>query len=79
MRSSAVEFSTDNKETLNRLTKLFHSKNFLIVSFQMDEKRMGEDIIYHVTMVIKLKKSNDEGTLLTLLQDFDDVTIHRIE
>ena len=79
MKSSVVEFSTHNKETLNRLTKLFHSKNFLIVTFQMDEKRIGEDIIHHVTMVIKLKKSNDEGTLLTLLQDFDDVTIHRIE
>ena len=36
-------------------------------------------IVYHATMVIKLKKSNDEGTLLTLLQEFDDVTIHRIE
>ena len=79
MRSSVVEFTTDNKETLNRITKLFHSRNFLIVSFQMSEKRMMESLVYHVTMVIKLKKSNDEGTLLTLLQDFEDVTIHRIE
>lgn len=79
MKSSVLEISTDNKETINRLTKVFHSKNFLIVSFQMNENRMGEGISYHVTMVIKLKKSNDEGTLLTLLQNFDDVTIHRIE
>lgn len=79
MRSSVVEFTTDNKETLNRITKLFHSRNFLIVSFQMGEKRMMESLVYHVTMVIKLKKSNDEGTLLALLQDFEDVTIHRIE
>ena len=79
MKSSIVEFSTDNKETLNRITKLFHSKNFLIVSLQTKENRTGESIVYHATMVIKLKKSNDEGTLLTLLQEFDDVTIHRIE
>ena len=79
MKSSIVEFSTDNKETLNRISKLFHSKNFLIVSLQMKENRIGESIVYHATMVIKLKKSNDEGTLLTLLQEFDDVTIHRIE
>lgn len=79
MRSSVVEFTTDNKETLNRITKLFHLRNFLIVSFQMNEKRMMESLVYHVTMVIKLKKSNDEGTLLALLQDFEDVTIHRIE
>lgn len=79
MKSSIVEFSTENKETLNRITKLFHSKNFLIVSLQMKENRIGESIVYHATMVIKLKKSNDEGTLLTLLQEFDDITIHRIE
>ena len=79
MKSSIVEFSTENKETLNRITKLFHSKNFLIVSLQMKENRTGESIVYHATMVIKLKKSNDEGTLLTLLQEFDDITIHRIE
>jgi putative Mg2+ transporter-C (MgtC) family protein len=79
MKSSAVEFSTDNKETLNKLVKKFNSKDFMIVSFQMDERRVSEAISYHVTMVIKSKKNNNEGTLLAQLQDFEDVTIHRIE
>ena len=79
MKSSAVEFSTDNKETLNQLVKKFNSKDFMIVSFQMDERRVSEVISYHVTMVIKSKKNNNEGTLLAQLQDFEDVTIHRIE
>ena len=79
MKSSAVEFSTESKETLNQLVKKFNSKDFLIVSFQMDERRVSEAISYHVTMVIKSKKNNNEGTLLAQLQDFEDVTIHRIE
>lgn len=79
MKSSVVEFSTNNKETLNQLTQTFHSKNFMIVSFQMNEKTIGETTLYHVTMIIKSKKSNDEGTLLKHLQDFKDVTIHKIE
>ena len=79
MKSSVVEFSTDNKETLNRLSKTFHSKEFLIVSYQMNERQTGDTTVYHVTMVIKSKKSNDEGKLLAHLQDFADVTIHRIE
>ena len=79
MKSSAVEFSTDNKETLNQLVKKFNSKDFMIVSFQMDERRFSEAISYHVSMVIKSKKNNNEGTLLAQLQDFEDVTIHRIE
>ena len=79
MKSSAVEFSTESKETLNKLVKKFNSKDFMIVSFQMDERRVSEAISYHVTMVIKSKKNNNEGTLLAQLQDFEDVTIHRIE
>lgn len=79
MKSSGVEFSTESKETLNQLVKKFNSKDFMIVSFQMDERRVSEAISYHVTMVIKSKKNNNEGTLLAQLQDFEDVTIHRIE
>ena len=79
MKSSAVEFSTESKETLNQLVKKFNSKEFLIVSFQMDERKVSETTTHHVTMVIKSKKNNNEGTLLAQLQDFEDVTIHRIE
>ena len=79
MKSSAVEFSTESKETLNQLVKKYNSKDFLIVSFQMDERRVSEATSYHVNMIIKSKKNNNEGTLLAQLQDFEDVTIHRIE
>ena len=60
MKSSMVEFSTDNKETLNRMAKKFNSKEYNIVSYQLDEKRLGEVTTYYVTMVIKSKKYNDE-------------------
>lgn len=79
MKSSVVEFSTDNKETLSRLSKKFNTKDYLVVSFQMDEQTVAETTTYHVTMVIKSKKNNNEGALLSYLQDFKDVTIHRIE
>ena len=79
MKSSVVELTTNNKETLNQLAKKFNSKDFHIVSFQMDEKSVGEITSYHVTMVIKSKKNNNEGMLLSQLQDFSDITIHRIE
>ena len=79
MKSYVVELTTVNKEILNQLAKKFNSKDFLIVSFQMDEKSVGEITSYHVTMVIKSKKTNNEGMLLAQLQDFSDITIHHIE
>ena len=79
MKSSLVEFSTYNKVSLNSLFKLFNSKDYYIVSYQLEEKTAATNVSYHVSMVIKSRKSNDEGMLLNLLQDFDDITVHRIE
>jgi putative Mg2+ transporter-C (MgtC) family protein len=79
MKSSLVEFSTTNKETLSRMAKRFNSKDYNVVSYELEERTMGELTSYHVTMVVKSKKSNDEGMLLSLLQDFHDITVHRLE
>lgn len=79
MKSSVVEFSTDNKETVDSLFKRFNSKDFLIVSFQMNEKTDSGLMTYHVTMVVKSKKTKDEGALLSHLQDFSDITVYRVE
>ncbi len=79
MKSSLVEFSTDNKETLNRMVKIFNTKEYYIVSYQLEEKRLGEVTVYDVTMVIKSKIRDDEGKLLTRLQDFSDITVRRLE
>lgn len=79
VRSISMEFSTSNRETLNALSKKFSTKDYIIVSYQMDERTMGEVTNYHVTMVIKCKKRNDEGTLAAQFQDYKDVTIHLIE
>jgi putative Mg2+ transporter-C (MgtC) family protein len=49
------------------------------VSYELEERTLGEVTTYHVTMVIKSKKNNEEGMLLTLLQDFHDITVHRLE
>lgn len=79
MKSSIVEFSTNNKETLNQLAKILNTKNFKLVSYQMDENSQNDLIVYHVTMVVKSKRNNEEGVLLSYLQEFKDITIHRIE
>ena len=57
MKSSMVEFSTDNKETLNRMAKKFNSKEYNIVSYQLDEKkRLGEVTTYYVTNGYKIQE-----------------------
>lgn len=79
MKSLSVEFSTNNKDTIDSFAKSFNSKDFHIVSYQMNEKTDSGLTTYYVSMVVKSKKSNDEGVLLSHLQEYKDVTIYRVE
>ena len=79
MKSLMVSFSTSNKDTLKQIADRFNSKDYLIVSYEMETLHTGEAEYYQVTMVIKSKRNNDEGHLLSLIQEFPDVTVQRIE
>ena len=79
MKSSMITFSTDNKQVLKGIADRFNSKDYLIVSYQMDKQEHGGIETYQVTMVIKSKRNNDEGHLLSLIQEFPEVTVERIE
>ena len=79
MKSSMIAFSTNNKDTLKQIADRFNSKDYMIVSYEMQTLHPGEMESYQVTMVIKSTRNNDEGHLLSLMQNFPDVTVQRIE
>lgn len=79
MKSSMIAFSTNNKDTLKQIADRFNSKDYMIVSYEMQTLHPNEMESYQVTMVIKSKRNNDEGHLLSLMQNFPDVTVQRIE
>lgn len=79
MKSSLVEFQTHKEETLHKLSKLFNSKNFVVVSYQMEEKNKEGEMVYVVSMLIKSKKSTTEGGIMALFTPYDDVIVTRIE
>lgn len=79
MKSSMITFSTENKNILKLIADKFNSKDYRIVSYQMNTIGHGEVSLYQVTMVIKSKRNYDEGHLLSLIQEFPEVTVERIE
>ena len=79
LRSMIVEFSTSSQDSLKDISALFSSKNFIISSYDMEERTdVSGNRIYYVNMVVKAKNMNEEGILLMLLHDFPDITVHRI-
>jgi len=79
MKSSMITFSTPNKDILKEVSDRFKSRNYMLVSYKMERLGFGETERYIVTMVIKSKRSNDEGHMLSLMQEWPDVTVEQIE
>ena len=79
MKSSMITFSTENKDILKEVSDRFKSRNYMLVSYKMERLGSGDTERYIVTMVIKSKRSNDEGHMLSLMQEWPDVTVEQIE
>lgn len=74
-----ITFSTENKDILKEVSDRFNSRNYMLVSYKMERLGSGDTERYIVTMVIKSKRSNDEGHMLSLMQEWPDVTVEQIE
>ena len=64
---------------LKEVSDRFNSRNYMLVSYKMERLGSGDTERYIVTMVIKSKRSNDEGHMLSLMQEWPDVTVEQIE
>lgn len=78
LRNMMIDFSTDDKEAIKRVSKKFNTRNYVVVSYEMTEAYTNGKNVYHVSMVVKAKRMNEEGLLLMFLQDFPDITVIRI-
>lgn len=78
LRNMMIDFSTDDKEAIKRVSKKFNTRNYVVVSYEMTEAYTNGKNVYHVSMVVKSKRMNEEGLLLMFLQDFPDITVTRI-
>lgn len=79
LRSYAIEISTRDKTTLSEIPTAFEKKEFVIVSYQMNEKNNTHESVYHISMVIKCKQKEEETDIISYLYSFKDITIHRVE
>lgn len=70
LRNMMIDFSTDDKEAIKRVSKKFNTRNYVVVSYEMTEAYTNGKNVYHVSMVVKAKRMNEEGLLLMFLQDF---------
>lgn len=61
LRNMMIDFSTDDKEAIKRVSKKFNTRNYVVVSYEMTEAYTNGKNVYHVSMVVKAKRMNEEG------------------
>lgn len=70
LRNMMIDFSTDDKEAIKRVSKKFNTRNYVVVSYEMTEAYSDGKNIYHISMVVKAKRMNEEGLLLMFCRNF---------
>lgn len=60
LRNMMIDFSTDDKEAIKRVSKKFNTRNYVVVSYEMTEAYTNGKNVYHVSMVVKAKRMNEE-------------------
>ena len=53
LRNMMIDFSTDDKEAIKRVSKKFNTRNYVVVSYEMTEAYTNGKNVYHVSMVVK--------------------------
>ena len=79
LRSFAIEFSTRSRSLLNNIPTAFAGRDFIIISYQMNEKRYDGETVYSISMVIKSKRREEEADIIAYLNSFEEITIHTVE
>lgn len=55
LRNMMIDFFTDDKEVIKRVSKKFNTRNYVVVSYEMTEAYTNGKNVYHVSMVVKAK------------------------
>lgn len=79
LRSFIVEYSTHNKDIPKIVSSSLAQGDFVVVSYQMEERGAGDTAVYDITMAVKAKRKGDEINLITHLNDYEDIVVRRIE
>ena len=78
MRSMIIDFTTDDESALKAISARFNSADYRISSYEMKRESASGKTVFHVSMVIKAKRMDEEGILLMFLHDYPGVTVHKV-
>ncbi|WP_455498436.1 MgtC/SapB family protein [Coprobacter sp.] len=79
LHSSYLQFSTGQKENLQKITDMVAHAEGRITNYSARKEFQGDRAVYYVSMVIKTRDNDKEGDIFTFIQNLPDLMIEKIE
>lgn len=79
LHSMLLIFSTGKKENLEIITQHINKQGHHISQYTTEEEYHGDSQIYRVTMIIKIRKFNEQSLIFQFIQSLPELTINKME
>lgn len=79
IHNTLLIYSTGDQENLKRILTEIHQKGYHVVSYDVDNRQMGDLRSYRATVVLKMKREENKNRLVLFLQELPGLTVEKIE
>lgn len=79
LHSILLIFSTGKKENLETITNYINKHGHHVTHYSTEEEHYGEARVYRVTMIIKVRKFNEQSLIFQFVQSLPELTINKME
>lgn len=77
-KRTMIVFSSPKREQIDAMFDRLESRDYSVVSYEVEASRTPEGVVYRATLVIRAKAGVDEEGYIVLLRNNPDVTVERI-
>ena len=79
LRTMIVRFTTHRQENLTKILNELDQRHYRIISYKTTEEHHGDQTLYRVALVIKIREQKEEQAIFSYIQALPDLTLTEME
>ncbi|WP_251620521.1 MgtC/SapB family protein [Odoribacter lunatus] len=79
LHSVLLVFSTEKKENLETITAYLNKQGHHITNYNTEEEHYGDTKVYHISMIIKIRKISEQNVIFQFIQSLPNLTVNKME
>ena len=77
-RRTMIVFSASKKEFVDAMFERLESKDYSVISYEVETQRTSDGVVHRATIVIRAKGQASEEGYIDLLRENPDITVERV-